>query len=196
MRGMGRTYQTTWTDKKTGKKRKSPNWSIAYTLRGKPVRKTAHTTKESEARKLLKKRLGEAALGRPVGPDVEKSNFEDMAAMIVNDHKANGRRSLARLEDALEHLRGYFGDHRAVEITGDLVTAYVTYRQDQKQRIPPSTMSSQHCRGCSLWASDRTRSPVNPISASWPLTVQGKAFSNGSSFVPCSIICPRTSDPP
>jgi hypothetical protein len=52
--------------------------------------------------------------------------------MIVNDYKANGHRSLARLEDALEHLREFFTDYRAVEITGDRVTAYVTIRQDQK----------------------------------------------------------------
>ena len=36
------------------------------------------------------------------------------------------------MEDALAHLREYFGDYRAVYITGDKVTAYVTYRQEQK----------------------------------------------------------------
>jgi len=52
--------------------------------------------------------------------------------MIVNDYKANGRRSLARLEDALEHLREFFTDYRAVEITGDKATAYVASRLDEK----------------------------------------------------------------
>lgn len=52
--------------------------------------------------------------------------------MIVNDYKANRRRSLARLKDAITHLRGYFGERRAVEITGDIITAYVTFRQEQK----------------------------------------------------------------
>ena len=117
---------------KNRQKRKSPNWSIAYMVRGKLRREAAHTTKKSEARKLLKKRIGQAALGRPAGPDVEKTNFEDMAAMIVNDYKANERRSLARLEDAINHLRDFFGDYRAVEITGDRVTTYITFRQDAK----------------------------------------------------------------
>jgi hypothetical protein len=53
-------------------------------------------------------------------------------AMIVADYKANGRRSLARLEDAIAHLREFFEDYRAVEITGDTATAYVTFRQEQK----------------------------------------------------------------
>src|SRR6266542_5367171 len=132
MRGMGRTYQPEWIDKKTGQKRASPTWWISFSVRGKLIRESTHSTKESEARKLLKKRLGEAALGKPVGPDVEKTTFEDMAAMIIADYKANGRRSLARLEDAIAHLREFFGDYRAVEITGDKVTAYVTFRQEKK----------------------------------------------------------------
>src|SRR6266496_4203377 len=132
MRGMGRIYHPEWIDKKTGEKRVSPMWWIAYSVRGKLVRQSAQSSKESEAKKLLKKRLGEAALGKPVGPDIEKTTFEDMAAMIVADYKANGRRSLARLEDAIAHLREFFGVYRAVEITGDIVTAYVTFRQEQK----------------------------------------------------------------
>jgi hypothetical protein len=56
------------------------------------------------------------------GPDVERTTFEEMAAMIVNDYKANHRRSLTRLEDAIAHLREFFADYRAVEITGDKVT--------------------------------------------------------------------------
>jgi integrase len=132
MRGMGRIYQPSWIDKKTGEKRASPTWWIAYSVRGKLVRQSAQSSKESEAKKLLKKRLGEAALGKPVGPDIEKTAFEDLAAMIVADYKANGRRSLARLEDAIAHLREFFEDYRAVEITGDTATAYVTFRQEQK----------------------------------------------------------------
>jgi hypothetical protein len=110
----------------------SPIWWIAYSVREKRIRESSDSIKECDARKLLKKRLGEAALGKPVGADIEKTTFEDLAVMIINDCKANGRRSLARLEDALAHLRGYFRDYRAIEITGDTVPAYVTYRQQQK----------------------------------------------------------------
>jgi hypothetical protein len=52
------------------------------------------------------------ALGRPVGLNIEKTTFEEMAAMIVNDYKANGRRSLPRLEEAITQLREYFGGSR------------------------------------------------------------------------------------
>jgi len=141
MRGLGRTYQPDWIDKKTGQKKVSPTWWIAYSVRGKLSRQSSHSTKESVAKKLLRKKLAEAALGKPVGPDIEKTNFEDMAAMIVNDYKANGRRSLTRLEDAIAHLREYLGEHRAVEISGDVVTAYITFRQEQ--RAASSTINTE-----------------------------------------------------
>jgi hypothetical protein len=79
-------------------------------------RESANTSKEAVASKLLRKRLGEIALGKPVGPDVERTTFEELAAMVVSDYKANARKSLARVQDALAHLREYFGDFRAVEI--------------------------------------------------------------------------------
>jgi len=131
MRGMGRIYQPSWIDKKTGEKKVSPKWWISYSVRGKLKREPSHSTKESVAWKLLKKRLGEVALGKPVGPDIDRTSFDDMAAMITSDYRANRRRSLPRLEDGIEHLREFFRDYLVREITGDRVTAYITFRQDQ-----------------------------------------------------------------
>jgi len=131
MRGFGTVFRTWWRDKRTGEKRYSPRCTIKYIYKKKLIRELTPFTKESDAWKLLKKRHGEIALGKPVGPDLERTTFEDMAAMVTNDYKANGRKSLARLEDVIGHLREYFGDFRAVEITGDTATAYVTHRQAQ-----------------------------------------------------------------
>ena len=132
MRGMRPPYQPSWIDKKTGEKRKSPTWWIAYSVRGKVVRESSHSTKESDAWKLLKKRHGEIENGKPVGPDVQKTTFNDLAAMLTNDYKANARRSLARVEDAINHLRGFFGADKAIEITSDRVTEYIARRQEEK----------------------------------------------------------------
>jgi integrase len=111
---------------------KIPTWWIYYNHNGKQIKESSHSTKEADAWKLLKKRHGEIAEGKPVGPDVTRTTFEDMAAMLVNDYKANGRRSLDNCENAISHLRGYFGGDRAVEITSDRVTAYVASRQEEK----------------------------------------------------------------
>ncbi len=131
-RGFGGIYQPKWRDRKTGNTRQSPTFWISYWHRGRLHRESSHSTKESDAVKLLKRRHGEIAVGKPVGPDIEKTTFENMAAMLTADYKANARRSLSRVEDAINHLREFFGDSRAVEITGDRVTDYVTARQNEK----------------------------------------------------------------
>jgi hypothetical protein len=131
-RGMGGVYRPSYKDKKPGEKIVTPTWWIYFNNHGKQVKENSHSTKEADAWKLLKKRHGEIAVGKPVGPDIERTTFDEMALMITNDYKANGRRSLKRCEDAINHLRGYFGQEKAREITSDRVTAYVAYRQEEK----------------------------------------------------------------
>jgi len=81
---------------------------------------------------LLKKRHTEIVAGRPVGPDVERTILEDMVTILINDYTANKRRSINRVQDAVSHLRDFFGDARAREITSDRVTAYVATRLAEK----------------------------------------------------------------
>ena len=57
-------------------------WWIKYYRNGKPYRETSGSDKESEARKLLKKRLGEIVLGRFVGPDAERVTIRELAEAI------------------------------------------------------------------------------------------------------------------
>ncbi len=59
MRGMGRVF-----------KRGSIYW-IAYNHRGKEYRESARTESESDAQRLLKKRIGEAVSGKLIGPSEE-----------------------------------------------------------------------------------------------------------------------------
>ena len=47
--------------------------------------------------KLLKRRLGEIGQGRLVGPDIERTTFEDLVEMLTDDYKANQRRSFNRV---------------------------------------------------------------------------------------------------
>ena len=48
---------------------------------------------------------------------IARETFENLASMLTADYKANGRRSLDRVEDALGHLREYFAEAHAIEIT-------------------------------------------------------------------------------
>ena len=132
MRGFGSVFRTKWRDKKSGEWRYSPRCTIKYYRNGEPIRESTSFINEADAWKLLKKRHSEIAAGRPVGPDVEKTTLEDMAVILKDDYKANKRKSIDRVEDALNHLRGFFGDARAKEITSDRVTAYIAARLAEK----------------------------------------------------------------
>ena len=52
---------------------------------------------------------------------MERTTFEDLATMYLNDYRANGKRSLDRAERAVAHLRGTFGEtfgeNRAMVVT-------------------------------------------------------------------------------
>ena len=55
-----------------------------------------------------------------------------MLRILLDNYRANGRRSLRRVEDAVEHLREFFGDSKAIDITEDRLSAYIVHRQDQE----------------------------------------------------------------
>ena len=93
------------------------------------------------ASRLLRDRLGAAAQGKAVGPNVDRTTFEDLAHILVEDYQANGRRSLERIRGSLRHLRGFFGDHLAVDITSDRVTRYINWRQ--KNGAAPATINRE-----------------------------------------------------
>jgi integrase len=131
-RGFGSVYQPTYRDKKTGEIKKQAVWWIQYCRHGQVIREPSGARDEKVAWKLLKRRHGEMAAGKPVGPDVNRTTFDDMAAMVINDYKANGYSSIEREEDAINHLREFFGEYRAIEITSDRVTAYIAFRQEEK----------------------------------------------------------------
>src|SRR5215831_3457864 len=115
MRGLGRIF-----------KRGSVYW-IAYYHRGKEYRESSESESESQARKLLKKRLGGINGGRFI-PNEDRLSFEDMVKDLENDYKINGKRSLSTALFRLSHLRDFFGLDRATDITPDRVRAYQAHR--------------------------------------------------------------------
>jgi integrase len=127
-RGMGQIYRETYRDSKTGEKRKTATWYVRFWINGKVTKESTGSTNHADAVRQLKQRIGDAANGKPVGPLIQRLTFEDLAEMVVADYKANGRRSLARVEDALQHLRGFFGKDKAQRITTDRLTAYRVFR--------------------------------------------------------------------
>jgi integrase len=119
MRGLGRIF-----------KRGSVYW-IAYYHRGKEYRESSESESESQARKLLKRRLGEMHSGAFI-PDEDRLTFDELVEGLKNDYRVNRRRSLKTVEFYIPHLRSFFGFDRAIDITPDRVKAYQVKRLEEK----------------------------------------------------------------
>jgi integrase len=128
--GVGSVYRPKYLDPKTGERKESAVWWVAYYVRGRKVRESSKSTVRAEAARLLKDRLGKVADGKPVGPEVAKTTLADLKRMLENDYQANGRRARV-IRAPLAHLVDYFGaDCRAVAITGDRLTAFIAQRRE------------------------------------------------------------------
>jgi len=100
-----------------------------YHVNGRRIAENAHCTNRADAVRLLKKRTGDAATGKPVGPELDRTNLDELLAMVEADYRANSRRSLDRVQQAAAHLRDFFrGNRKARDITSDGITRYAAHR--------------------------------------------------------------------
>ena len=79
-------------------------WWVKYYRNGKPYRESSGSDKASDARKLLKKRVGEITLGCFIGPDSERVTIRELAEDYLNDYRINGRKSLDKAEGMVKRL--------------------------------------------------------------------------------------------
>lgn len=107
-------------------------WWIRYYHRGRCYRESSHSENETDARRLLKKRIGEMGKGRLIGPREEKVTFEELAQDLVNDYRINARRAIDAVQYPIKHLREGFGFDRALDITTDRIRTYIARRQEEK----------------------------------------------------------------
>ena len=118
-RGLGRVYQ----------RKRTTAWWIQYYHRGKLYRESAGSSVRNDAVKLLRRRLAEMGDGRVFAADAEKVTFEDLVQLVLNDYHLQKRRSLDRVEHGLKHLRPFFGQDRAVEISSERIAEYIRQRE-------------------------------------------------------------------
>jgi integrase len=117
-RGLGGVYQ------------RGNVWWLYYGFRGRSYRESSRSEVRSEAVKLLKRRHAEMGKGQLIGPDMDKTTFEDLATIITNEYTVNGRRSIKRMKTSLAALRAFFGPSYARDITFDRLNGYVSARLD------------------------------------------------------------------
>src|SRR5713101_2653615 len=118
--GMGRIFQ------------RGRIWWVRYYHNGQEFNESSHSEKEAKAKKLLKQRFGEIALGRFAGPKAEKVTLAELAEDLQTDYRICGRKNRRNLKSKVSHLLGYFGKgtDRAKSITTDRIKKYIEQRQE------------------------------------------------------------------
>ncbi|MBI2876827.1 MAG: site-specific integrase [Candidatus Tectomicrobia bacterium] len=104
---------------------------IYYFLEGQTYYESSHSEKEADAKRLLKKRLGEIAESRFVGPKADRVLLRELCEDLLADYQINGKRSRDKAQRSVRHLLDFFEESRAVEVTTDRIKAFIAQRQAQ-----------------------------------------------------------------
>jgi integrase len=105
-------------------------WWIRYSRAGKQYRESAKTDDYDEAERMLKRRQGEIATGAFTGLGPERIRISQLLQEMLDDMKANGRRSYGSAEGGVRlHLVPFMGKVRVADFTSNLVKAYKAKRQ-------------------------------------------------------------------
>ena len=113
-------------------KRGAVYW-LKYYRNGKPYRESAKTEKETEAKRLLKKREGEISEGKIPGVHFDKVKFNDLTDDFLADYRINGRKSLKRAERSANQLKNFFDGYKVPEITTPRIQSYIEKRLEEKK---------------------------------------------------------------
>lgn len=111
-------------------KRGNTYW-LKYYRNGKPYFESAKSTKEGDAKKLLKKREGEISEGKLLGIYFDRVKFDELAEDFLTDYRINQKKSLVRAERSTNHLKDYFEGFKVTQITTPHIQGYIETRQDE-----------------------------------------------------------------
>ena len=114
------------------RQKNSKNFWIKYYRNGRPFRESSGSTREGDAKRLLRLREGDIERGLPVTPKMGRIRFEEAAEDVLNDYRINARRSLAVVQRRItKHLMPFFGGRRMGAITTSDVREFIAKRQSE-----------------------------------------------------------------
>ena len=119
-------------------------WWFSYYRGGKQYFESSRSERKQDAKNLLALREGDIVKGIPVTPRINRTKWEDAIQDVVNDYKANKKKTLDHVERRLEkHLTPFFGGRLLSALSTADVRAYVAHRQSQTRRTRRSTANWQ-----------------------------------------------------
>lgn len=130
-RGSGGLFRERYRSKKTGQLKLCRTWMMKLWVGGKPLKRSSRTTSRAQASQQLELWKAQIRQGTYM-PAADQTRFDDLAILLLDEYRANARKSLDRAEDAVSHLEGFFAGWRAQAISTDRILAYVRHRQRQE----------------------------------------------------------------
>ncbi len=109
--------------------RRGRTWWLTYTdADGRPIRESAKTRDEKEARRQLREKVGQREAGTLV---VRASHvtIDDLLDAAIADYEVQARRTTSDARKRREHLLGFLGGRRVQLVRDDEVVEYVRRRQ-------------------------------------------------------------------
>jgi integrase len=133
---MGGVFRPKYKDRH-GKVKESAVWWIYYSQNGKQVRKSSKSTRKCDADRFLKQIEGDISRGKRPALSYEDTRFSELIELLKTDYKHKGNKSRLRVG----HLKEFFGDLKAVEITTSRVKDFVNELLDEG--LKPATINRE-----------------------------------------------------
>src|ERR1019366_1812518 len=139
MRGDGRIFRRKGKDGKD-----LAIWHVAYwgPVDGRVVeiRESSGTADERKARQFLKERLREVGnhrvgAARFQGPRQERVTVKELIEALDRDYVQRGIKGLREARNHMKPVRDFFGFRRALEVTPNLVRAYIASRKESVRSV-------------------------------------------------------------
>jgi len=103
-------------------------WWIKYYRQGKCFRESSESTKKMVAKKLLARKEGDIAKGKIPGVQFDKVIFEDLADNFLKDYEINQKKSSAKAQRSVNHLKKSFERIRVPQITTPKINEFIAIR--------------------------------------------------------------------
>jgi len=113
-------------------KQRGQIWWIRYYKNGRRHEESSGSTKENDAKSLLRLREGDIERGVAITPKVGRIRFDEAVKDVLNDYRTNRKRSLDDVERRIDlHLKPFFGNRRMAAITTADIREYIDARQKE-----------------------------------------------------------------
>ncbi len=111
--------------------KRGKTWWIQYYQYGRLFRESSRSKQKTIATALLKKKEGDVVYGRLPAINAQKTTFEDLTILYIQDYRINKRKSLETALVHVKNLKKTFTNLRAVDIATQRINDHITLRQKE-----------------------------------------------------------------